>query len=288
MQHPDGGLALFSGAGLVTRDLVAQVTRFGAGRVARLDSAPESGFERLEDEYGIVIADTGRVPSPVFAGQAGASALAFEFSTKSDRLIVNCGMPPSAEGEVAQSYRTGAAHSTVLVDDLALATIEAADDQLGRTEMRVVSGEEGLAPLRAREGGRESLAIGHAGLRDSLGYVLERQFTLLPNGGGLMGVDRAIDADGKAQNRRVTLAFHLHPRVLPVPRSRQDAVVLRLPHQAPGRDMWLFEAPGIALHLEESRCFEQDIALPKTEAIILDVAISGAAEIHWRLTPYRG
>lgn len=288
MQHPDGGLALFSGAGLVTRDLVAQVTRFGAGRVARLESAPDSGFERLEDEHGIVIADTGRVPPPAFAGQAGASALAFEFSTKSDRLIVNCGMPPSAEGEIARSYRTGAAHSTVLVDDLALATIEAAEDRLGRTELRVFADEEGLAAQRASEGGRESLAIGHAGLRGSLGYTLERQFTLLPNGGGLMGVDRAIDPDGRAQNRRITLAFHLHPRVLPVPLSRQDAVVLRLPHQAPGRDMWLFEAPGIAVHLEESRCFEQDIALPKTEAIILDVAISGAADIHWRLTPYRG
>lgn len=288
MQHPDGGLALFSGAGLVTRDLVAQVTRFGAGRVARLDSAPDTGFERLEDEYGIVIVDSGRVPAPAFAGQAGASALAFEFSTKSDRLIVNCGMPPSAEDEVARSYRTGAAHSTVLIDDCALARIEAAEDSLGRREMRVFADEDGLAAQRAGEGGRESLAVGHAGLRGDLGYVLERQFTLLPNGGGLAGVDRIIDPDGRAENRRVTLAFHLHPRVLPVPLSRQDAVVLRLPHQAPGRDMWLFEAPGIAVHLEESRCFEQDIASPKTEAIILDVAISGPAEIHWRLTPYRG
>jgi uncharacterized heparinase superfamily protein len=288
MQHPDGGLALFAGAGGVTRDLVAQVTRFGAGRVARLVEAPDSGFERVEDEFGIVIADTGAMPPRAFAGQAGASALAFEFSTKSDRLIVNCGMPPSAEGDSARSYRSGPAHSTVLIDDLALASIEPLAGAFGGDDLGVFAAEAGLVPQRQKEGGRESLLIGHTGLRSTTGYVLERQLILLPEGGGLQGIDRAISVGNSDENRRITLAFHLHPRVLPVPLSRQDAVVLRLPHQAPGRDMWLFESPGIALHLEESRCFEQDIASPKTEAIILDVAISGSTEIHWRLTPYRG
>lgn len=288
MQHPDGGLALFAGAGGVTRDLVAQVTRFGAGRVARLDEAADTGFERLEDEFGIVIADAGAVPPRAFAGQAGASALAFEFSTKSDRLIVNCGLPPSAEGEVARSYRSGPAHSTVLVDDAALASIEPFSGAFGDDDMGVFASQAGLVPQRGKSDGRESLTIGHAGLRETTGYVLERELTLLPEGGGLQGVDRAICADGRSENRRITLAFHLHPRVLAVPLSRQDAVVLRLPHQIPGRDLWLFESPGIAVHLEESRCFEQDITSPKTEAIILDIAISGSTEIHWRLTPYRG
>ena len=287
MQHPDGGLALFAGAGGVTRDLVAQVTRFGAGRVARLVEAPDTGFQRLEDEFGIVIADAGTMVPRAFAGQAGASALAFEFSTKSDRLIVNCGLPASAEGEIARSYRSGPAHSTVLIDDLPLALIEPFAGALGE-DIGVFVTEAGLAPRRQNEGDLESLVIGHAGLQKETGYRLERQLTLLPGGGGLEGVDRAISTGNKEENRRITLAFHLHPRVLAVPLSRQDAVVLRLPHQTPGRDLWLFESPGLALHLEESRCFEQDITSPKTEAIILDVAISGSTEIHWRLIPYRG
>lgn len=284
MQHPDGGLALFNGAGLVTRDLVAEVTRFGAGRVARLDSAPDTGFERLENEHGVLIADAGVLPQGGFAGEAGASALAFEFSTKFDRLIVNCGIPQSAEGEIAQSFRAGPAHSSVLIDDIALGVILPATDAFGRPELRVFSADENTVPQR--EAG--SLIIGHRGLRARTGYVVERHLTMMPDGGGLFGFDRFLDLDGAGGNRRVTLAFHLHPRVLPVLLSRQDSIVLRLPHQVPGRDVWLFEAPGIALHLEESRCFEQDMMLPKTEAIILDMAISGTTEIHWRLTPYRG
>lgn len=287
MQHPDGGLALFNGAGQVTRDLVAQVTRFGGTRVERHDSAPDTGFERLEDEHAVVIADAGQLPAQHFSENAGAGALAFEFSTRSSRIIVNCGTPLSVEGEAARHFRSGAAHSGVLIDDSALATIEPVETILGRRQYRVDSPGPGAYPQRDRQSGRETLTIGHAGLRQETGYVVERRLMLLPQGGGLAGIDRILDVDNRNENHRVTLAFHLHPHVLPVPLSRQDAVVLRLPHQSPGRDLWLFESPGIALHLEESRCFEQDTALPKTEAIIVDLAITGTAEIPWRITPYR-
>lgn len=287
MQHPDGGLALFNGAGLVTRDLVAQVTRFGGGRVERLQSAPDTGFERLENEHAVVIADAGQLPERHFSGSAGAGALAFEFSTRSGRIIVNCGMPASAEGEMARHYRSGPAHSSILIDDTALAAIKPFETILGQREYRVASRDPGAHPQRDSLDEQEILTIGHAGLRERTGYVVERRLILLPKGGGLAGVDRILDVDNRSENHRVTLAFHLHPHVLPAPLSRQDAVVLRMPHQTPGRDLWLFESPGIALHLEESRCFEQDTALPKTEAIVVDLAISGTTEIQWRITPYR-
>lgn len=284
MQQPDGGLALFNGGGLVSRDLVAEVTRFGSGRVARLESAPESGFERLEDEHAVLIADTGRVPPPEFATSAGAGALSFEFSTRFDRLIVNCGMPHSAEGEVRRSFRSAPAHSTILIDDRGLASLQPDLDLLGRPVEALFSAGEPFVPRREHG----ELIIGHRGLKDATGYAVERHLNLMPDGKGLFGFDRFIDSAESGETRCVTLAFHLHPRVLAVPLSRQDAVMLRLPHRTPGRDMWLFEAPGLTLRLEESRCYEQDITLPKTEAIILDVPISGTTEIPWRLMPYRG
>lgn len=287
MQHPDGGLALFNGGGAITRDFVAQATRLGVNHVARLESAPQTGFERLENEHGVLIADTGADAAPGFGGRAGAGTLAFEFSTRTDRLIVNCGLPPSAEGETEFFYRSGPAHSTILLDDAALAGLEPAEDMLGRAGFRVRSDGTGFDPARATIDGNQTLTIGHDGFREARGYVIERSFTLLASG-GLAGSDRIIDASGRAETRRLTLVFHLHPRVMPVPLSRQDSIVLRLPHQAPGRDVWLFEAPGFALHLEESRCFEQDTALPKTEAIVLDVPVSGTTEIRWRLLPYLG
>jgi uncharacterized heparinase superfamily protein len=286
MQQPDGGLALFSNAGLVMRDLVAQVTQFGKGQAARLESARETGYERLEDEHGIVIADAGRLPEPVFATAAGASALAFEFSTKADRIIVNCGMPPSAQGESRESFRHGAAYSTVLIDNEALVRLEPCQSIFSDTELCPASDSDAVPPGRISGTERETLVLAHKGPAAS-GVEIERRLTLLSDGGGLAGADRILAISSPEQSHRVTLAFHLHPRVLAVPLSRQDGIVLRLPHQTPGRDMWLFEAPGIPLQLEASLCYEQEITSPKTEAIVLEVVAAGQTEIAWRIVPYR-
>ncbi len=287
MQQPDGGLSLFNSGGLALRDAVSQVTRFGSGRVMRLDSATESGFERLEDEHGIVIADTGRRPAPGFDEEATASALAFEFSTKADRLIVNCGVPAWAEGALARSFRVGAAHSTILIDDHSLVSLAPQTSILESRSYGLTSNGEPGPVERVVTPGMQYLVLRHDGLAESKGYRVERHLTLLGNGGGLQGLDRILQTDGLGQNRRITLAFHLHPRVFPDQLSRPDAVLLRLPHQQAGRDLWLFEAPGLPLRIEESRCFDQEAINPRTEAIVLDVPIAGSLDIHWRLVPYR-
>jgi uncharacterized heparinase superfamily protein len=287
MIQPDGGLALFNASGQVTRDLVAEVIRFGASRAPRIDSAPDAGFERLENEHAILITDTGRLPSAAFSARAGASALAFEFSTKSDRLIVNCGAPLSADAETLARLRAAPAHSTMLVDDVPLVSLTAVGNRLGTVEYRV-AGAEGALPVQRRRGaGAEAIVLGHAGLRSALGCIVEREFTLLPGDGGLVGADRIVDVTGQAETRRLTLVFHLHPRLVPMPLSRQDALALHLPHQVAGRDMWLFECAGIPLHVEESCCFEQDSRQTRTSAIIVEVPVSGTTEIRWRLAPYR-
>jgi uncharacterized heparinase superfamily protein len=286
MQMPDGGLALFNGGGLALRDIVSQVTRFGSGRVTRLDSAGESGFERLENEQAILIADIGNLPPDGHDLSAHAGALSFEFSTKADRLIVNCGRPAWAEGETARIFRAGAAHSTILLDDRAHCDLVPEASLLENAAFGLSSAGEPGPVERVVTPEMQYLALRHDGLAHAMGYRVERHLTLLADG-SLQGLDRIMDADGRQQNRRVTIAFHLHPRIVPVLLSRQDAVILRLPHQTPGRDMWLFEAPGLPLHLEESRCFDQEMLNPRTEAIILDVPIAGSTDIHWRLIPYR-
>lgn len=288
MQHPDGGLALFNGSGFVTRDLVAQVLQFGMGQSVRIQRAPDAGLERIEDEHGIVIADSGILPRPGFGSEAGAGALAFEFSTKSDRLIVNCGVPHAAEGEMVSSYRQAVAHSTLLVDDEPLVYLARSRNLLFGDVREPASHGPAVAARHESDPRGTTLVLGHDGFLASKGIRVQRRLTLLANGGGLAGLDRFEDAAEEAPSRRVTLAFHLHPRVMPVPLSRRDAIVLRLQHQVPGRDMWLFEAPGVPLQIETSRCYEQDFASPETEVIVVEVVIAGTAEIAWRLVPYRG
>lgn len=283
MQQPDGGLALFNGGGLVERDLVAEVSGFASSALARPRSAPDAGFERRENEHGILIVDTGPLPAPAFATQAGASALAFEFSTRSERLIVNCGYPVGADEVSKAHFRHAAAHSSVLIDDEGPVTLMPVQTLLGDAAQGLAGGD-GLEPQDEPDG---TLQVGHAGLSARTGYVIERRFRLLPEG-GLAGQDVFRELNERGEIRRGTLVFHLHPQVITVPLSRRDAVVLRLPHQKPGQDLWLFEAQGHSLSLEESRCYLDDFSQAKTECLVLEATISGTTSVSWRLSRYFG
>lgn len=283
MQHPEGGLALFNGGSLVERDLVGEVTRFASASVPRPLSAPDAGFERRENEHGVLIVDTGPLVDPAFAAQAGAGALAFEFSTRAERLIVNCGTPVSADEPTRRLFRLASAHSGVLIDDAGVQAIVPGASLLDET-VEVLAGGDGLEPQDEADG---TLQVGHAGLSAATGYVIERRFRLLPEG-GLEGADSFRELDERGEVKRGTLVFHLHPQVIPTPLARRDAIVLRLPNQKPGQDLWLFEAPGHSLVLEESRCFLDDFSSPKTECIVLDAAIAGTTTLRWRISRYFG
>lgn len=283
MQQPDGGLALFNGGGLVERDLVSEVTRFAAASAVRPRSAPDAGYERRENEHAILIVDSGPVPEAAFATRAGASALAFEFSTRTERLIVNCGIPVSADDASKTYFRTAAAHSSVLIDDEAPVSLVEGFTRLD-DKVQILAGGDGLEPQDEPDG---TLQVGHAGLGASTGYVIERRFHLMPEG-GLEGCDFFRELNERSEVRRGTLVFHLHPQVIPVPLSRRDGVVLRLPHQKPGQDLWLFEAPSHVINIEESRCYLDDFSQPKTNCLVIDAALSGTTAVRWRISRYFG
>jgi uncharacterized heparinase superfamily protein len=286
VQHPDGGLMLMNGGGRVPRDLANEVIRSRRGQANLLSSAVETGFERLENRHAVLIADAGTPVRRSCSGRAGASALAFEFSTRADRIIVSCGVPPGADRDIARLYRSAAAHSTILIEGEGLAGLRDTPVVTGEIETRLASLRGSLAPLRARGENGETLTLGHRGFLDGYGYILERQLTLTDVLPGVMGRDRFIDQTIDGKSWLVTLTFHLNPRIRPVRISRPDAIVLRLPDEKPGHDQFLFEAPGLSLILEESRVFEAGSPQTRSHCIVIEAEISGTSEILWRILPY--
>lgn len=286
LQHPDGGLTLMNGGGRIARDLAGEVIRSRRGPATLLTSAVETGFERLENAHAVLIADAGTPPRRSCAGRAGASALAFEFSSRADRIITSCGMPPGADAAIARAYRSAAAHSSVLIDGDGLGSLYDAMMVTGETETRLRPLSGSVAPLRARSETGETLKLGHRGFLDRHGYALERQLTLVDAFAGLIGRDRFDDLTGEARQRLVTIAFHLNPRLVPVRLSRPDAVVLRLPEGKPGYDQFVFEAPGHTVLVEESRVFEAGSPHNRSHCLVIEAEIAGSTEIGWRILPY--
>lgn len=287
LRHPDGALVTIGGAAQIAHDFLGRMLSLAKGTQPTAASLPDSGFERLEDALGVVIADAGGKAPPHFARLTGASALAFEFSTRVDRIIVNCGLPVAAEGDLAVAWRGGAAHSTLLLEEEGCGEFVSRPTLLGRRVDLLVRRDEAVAPVRRLDEAGKTIRLGHNGFRRKHGYVVERQLTLLPDGAGLRGLDRFIDADTKGKTVLARIAFHLHPSVHVLRLSAGNAMVLRLPNETPGRDVWVFEAPGHPLELEESRFHEGDGPGIPTQQIVIELALEGTTDLVWRLQPYR-
>lgn len=283
MQHDDGGFAHFAGAGLARRDIAAEVAQFGGARVPRRQSAPQSGFERLESANGLLIADTG-----MGSGMA-AGALSFEFASRASRLIVNCGLPPhlSPESEASRVLNSATAHSTLLIDDQALERIEVRETLAAGYETIVVAEATGAPPLRRKEEKGETLVLGHAGLRRRTGYIVQRELTMLASG-GLAGIDRLIEAETRPGAHRATLVFHVHPLIAVEHTMRQDTLLLRRLTGVEPAEAWIFEAVGHAPQIEESRCYERDLTNHAGRQIVLDLPLIGNVDVLWRLVPFLG
>src|SRR5436190_19469966 len=92
-RHGDGNFAHFNGMGATQPDLLATVLAYDDARGAPLSAAPHSGYQRIEAAGVVLLMDTGRPPPIALSHEAHAGCLAFELSWKTQRIIVNCGIP---------------------------------------------------------------------------------------------------------------------------------------------------------------------------------------------------
>src|SRR5207248_4160273 len=80
-------------------------------------NAPHSGYQRVESGGTLVLMDTGRAPPLAVSQEAHAGCLAFELSSKAQRIVVNCGLPGTNRDSWRQVARATSAHSTVTFCD---------------------------------------------------------------------------------------------------------------------------------------------------------------------------
>src|SRR5438270_5048488 len=80
-RHGDGNFALLNGMGPTAPDLLATVLAYDDARGAPLANAPHSGYQRVQAEGLLVIADTGRAPPVGVSQNAHGGFLAFELSS---------------------------------------------------------------------------------------------------------------------------------------------------------------------------------------------------------------
>src|SRR3546814_14530627 len=86
LQHGDGGLALFNGSNEGEDLQIGLVLQRAASGKGPLQSAPASGFQRLQAGRTLVLVDCGRPPPPGYDRLAHARTLSFAMSVGPERL----------------------------------------------------------------------------------------------------------------------------------------------------------------------------------------------------------
>src|SRR6202045_3141962 len=197
-RHGDGTFALFNGMGPTSPDVLATVLAYDDARGTPVANAPYSGYQRLDAAASTLLMDTGSPPPLELSADAHAGCLAFEFSSKQQRVIVNCGMPAAGRENWRQVARATAAHSTVTFNDASSCRFLDSAAFRRLFGVPIVDGPYNVTVSRDSEDRETVLRAAHDGYADRFGILHERFVALSADGNRVDGEDVFLPATGNA------------------------------------------------------------------------------------------
>ena len=251
-RHADGTFALFNGMGPTSADLLATVLAYDDARGAPVANAPYSGYQRLDAGTSTLLMDTGSPPPLEVSADAHAGCLAFEFSSKQQRVIVNCGMPAAGRENWRQVARATAAHSTVTFNDASSCRFLDSAAFRRLFGVPIVDGPYSVTVSRDTEEHETVLRAAHDGYAERFGIIHERFVALSEDGNRVDGEDVFLPATGNALSEDAedlfAVRFHLHPAIRANRLTDGHGAVLMLPN----KDIWNLNAHEDVVAVEES------------------------------------
>jgi len=241
----DGGLGCFQGGSEGSAATIDAVLARVNAPVRGFQFAQHTGYQRIEAGPLRVLMDVGAAPPLSYAERAHASALAFELSSESERLIVNIGAARELEPAARMAARATNGHSTLIIGD---ALSAAMDDRRSKGGPRL-SGPVLDDVRRSEDESGVTVQARHDGYKAQFGLLHRRYIFIDTEGTNVRGIDELIRPMRlKSPNPKHPLPFvarfHLHPNV----RARliEHHVALL---ETPGGQKWRLrtDAPDIAV-----------------------------------------
>lgn len=283
MQHGDGSMALFNGAGETALGQLASVLSYEDTRGVSPLNAPYAGYQRLEANDALILIDAGAPPPVAFSANAHAGCLSFEFSLGVERVIVNSGAPSAQQSNLRNLARETSAHSTLMLDNRSSARIDF-NTHLLNGEKYLLDGPGIVTVERTKLEDRVAIALTHDGYVRELGLIHSRTLTLQKDGALFSGRDCLFPAHSELIRRKCDfiIRFIFHPRI------NLDAcewgVVIML---ASGQKL-LFEVIGASLNVEESVFLASPAGARRCQQILLKGEATEKTDVSWsfrRLEP---
>lgn len=231
----DGGLGCFQGGSESSAATIESVLARTPGEPRAFQFATHSGYQRLEAQALRILFDVGGAPPLTYSERAHASALAFEMSSETERIIVNVGAARELEPLARQAARTSNAHSTLVIGDAMSAQME--EPRRARAPGRLTG--PNLDDVRRSSDDTGITVQGrHDGYRAQFGLLHRRYLFVDHEGRNLRGIDELIrpsklKAPAPKQPIPFVARFHLYPNVRARMIEPQVAVL-----ETPGGQRW--------------------------------------------------
>jgi uncharacterized heparinase superfamily protein len=280
-RHADGTFALFNGMGPTPPDLLATVLAYDDARGTPVANAPYSGYQRLDAGTSTLLMDTGGPPPLEVSADAHAGCLAFEFSSKQQRVIVNCGMPAAGRENWRQVARATAAHSTVTFNDASSCRFLDSAAFRRLFGVPIVDGPYSVTVSRDTENSETVLRAAHDGYAERFGIIHERILALSEDGNRIDGEDVFLPATGNALPEDAedlfAVRFHLHPAIRANRLTDGHGAVLLLPN----KDIWNLSAHEDIVAVEESVYLAGQDGPRRTMQIVIYGRARDVHRVHW-------
>lgn len=278
-RHGDGAFAHFHGMSFTAADQLATILAFDDARGAPVANAPYSGYQRLDAKGAVLIADTGPPPPMSVSWEAHASALAFEFSTGRNRIVVNCGMPAINREQWRQVARSTAAHSTAVIADTSSCRFLKGSHLTRLMGLPIVDGPKTMEVQRGARNEAILLRASHDGYKEGFGLIHQRSWRLALEGNRLDGEDvfRPSVEGAELQSNAFAIRFHLHPQVAVERFDDPHTALLSLP----SGEAWAFAAPYVPLAIEESVYLAASGGPRRTAQLVLVGDVRDTARVIW-------
>lgn len=279
----DGLLARFNGVSVGMPARVATVLAYADAMAPLATHARSSGFERLEQDDTVLIADCGSPPPVVLSNAAHAGCLSFELSCGTEILMSNAGTPGSAHADWVSAARSTANHNTLELGETSSSRLigtRRIEELLGGLPIRGphVLSHEAIGPLEGQVG----FAASHDGYVERHGIVHHRRIVMEGNGRRIVGIDELKPPRGILRLKRdlpFAIHFHLHPGVVCRRGDRVGIAIIEA-----GEQRWRMAAEGARLVIEESMYFADVTGPVRRLQIVLRGATYGESEVRWALS----
>ena len=284
-RHGDGSFALFNGMGPTPPDLIATLNVYDDARGTPVHNAVHSGYQRLEAEGTVALMDTGRIPPLDMSSDTAAGCLAFELSAKTQRIVVNCGLPANAKENWRDFSRSTQAHSTVTFNGESSCRFAPSGPNRRQFGVPVVNGPKRVTLERGTEDdGAILLRASHDGYSQRFNVIHQRTLELFPDGNRLDGEDLFLSTKGDSIPAKIpddfALRFHLHPAIRATRVADGHGAMLVMPN----RDVWTFHAHEDLIELEDGVFLGGADGSRRTFQIVIRGHARQAPRVRWSFT----